>query len=226
MLHPALSNLWLVFVVGGFYSISIMPFCTPFFRNAAHPSKTTTDRSLQKFNRAPSIQCSAATMSKILPPHNSLVRYDNPILVSTTKDSRGSTAKKITEEKANLTPTEDILNSILPPRYISCREYTPAHSPLEIYSMHIFSGSGLKRDSSGFSTCLPHRPHDQMCSHCKYDLNWQLLDIWANIMNIEPILWFANNLRAGALGSKTTPATSAWNWHLPHPWRAIRTVFW
>lgn len=49
--------------------------------------------------------------STLLPPHNSLVRYDNPILVSTTKDGR-----KKKDEKQNLTPTEDILNSILPPR--------------------------------------------------------------------------------------------------------------
>lgn len=51
----------------------------------------------------------------MLAPHSSssLVRYDTPILVSTTKDARGKTRK---EEKATLTPTEDILNSILPPR--------------------------------------------------------------------------------------------------------------
>jgi dynein light intermediate chain len=47
---------------------------------------------------------------------NSLVKYDNPILVSTTKDSRGKGKKGAVEAKQNLTPTEDILNSILPPR--------------------------------------------------------------------------------------------------------------
>jgi len=63
---------------------------------------------------------------------SSLVRYDNPILVSTTKDAKskvllaelclshcidlGQGKKPIIEEKAHLTPTEDILNSILPPR--------------------------------------------------------------------------------------------------------------
>lgn len=55
----------------------------------------------------------------MLPPHNSLVRYDNPILVSTTKDGRGKGSKRgqgAPEVKQNLTPTEDILNSILPPR--------------------------------------------------------------------------------------------------------------
>jgi len=58
------------------------------------------------------------------PPHSSLVRYDNPILVSTTKDARGGSgvtmlgekAKRRAEEKQHTTPTEDILNSILPPR--------------------------------------------------------------------------------------------------------------
>lgn len=49
----------------------------------------------------------------MLAPHTSLVRYDNPILVSSTKDKKG---KRIVEEKTTLTPTEDILNSILPPR--------------------------------------------------------------------------------------------------------------
>jgi len=51
--------------------------------------------------------------NKQLAPHNSLVRYDNPIFINTTKDPRG---KKKGEEKQSLTPTEDILNSILPPR--------------------------------------------------------------------------------------------------------------
>jgi len=47
----------------------------------------------------------------MLASHNSLVRYDNPILVSTTKNSRGRKG-----DNKNPTPTEDILNSILPPR--------------------------------------------------------------------------------------------------------------
>jgi len=63
-----------------------------------------------------------------LPPHNSLVKYDNPILVSTTKDGRGALAgqtgqaahqaqkRRPGDDKTLLTPTEDILNSILPPR--------------------------------------------------------------------------------------------------------------
>jgi dynein light intermediate chain len=54
----------------------------------------------------------------MIPPHNSLVRYDNPILVSTGKSAKvNKEGKKETPGKASTTPTEDILNSILPPRY-------------------------------------------------------------------------------------------------------------
>mmetsp|Transcript_31966 Transcript_31966/g.51630 ORF Transcript_31966/g.51630 Transcript_31966/m.51630 type:complete len:247 (+) Transcript_31966:120-860(+) len=63
----------------------------------------------------------------MLPPLNSLVRYDNPILVSTTKGAKAKTSgakpKKggkpqlpPVENKPTVTQTEDILNSILPPR--------------------------------------------------------------------------------------------------------------
>eukprot|EP00736_Rhodelphis_marinus_P012915 Rmarinus@m.17821 len=56
-----------------------------------------------------------------MPPVNSLVKYDNPVLVSTSKDKKGKNkkgSKKLppVESKPNLTQTEDILNSILPPR--------------------------------------------------------------------------------------------------------------
>jgi dynein light intermediate chain len=60
----------------------------------------------------------------VVPAHTSLVRYDNPILVSTTKEGRAlggahaEKAKRRAEEKQQLTPTEDILNSILPPRSV------------------------------------------------------------------------------------------------------------
>jgi dynein light intermediate chain len=57
----------------------------------------------------------------MIPPHNSLVKYDNPILVSTTKDKQKGNKKKKNqlppvEQKQQPTQTEDILNSILPPR--------------------------------------------------------------------------------------------------------------
>ena len=56
----------------------------------------------------------------MIPPHNSLVKYDNPILVSTTKDKSKKSAKKKAalppvEQRQQPTQTEDILNSILPP---------------------------------------------------------------------------------------------------------------
>eukprot|EP00899_Mesostigma_viride_P009716 jgi/Mesvir1/18746/Mv01254-RA.1 len=58
----------------------------------------------------------------MIPPLQSLVKYDNPVLISTTKDKKGKDTKKGTkqlppvEQKPGLTQTEDILNSILPPR--------------------------------------------------------------------------------------------------------------
>jgi len=58
-------------------------------------------------------------VAAMIPPHNSLVKYDNPILVSTTKDKqKGSKKKKnqLPPVEKQPTQTEDILNSILPPR--------------------------------------------------------------------------------------------------------------
>ena len=61
----------------------------------------------------------------MIPPLSSLVKYDSPVLVSTTKDkkaggkkgAKGGALPPVTEAtKTSLTPTEDILNSILPPR--------------------------------------------------------------------------------------------------------------
>ncbi|GAX81377.1 hypothetical protein CEUSTIGMA_g8808.t1 [Chlamydomonas eustigma] len=59
----------------------------------------------------------------MIPPLQSLVKYDNSVLVSASKDKgkgKGAPGKKGTlppvEQKPGLTQTEDILNSILPPR--------------------------------------------------------------------------------------------------------------
>ncbi|OQR98924.1 sporangia induced 28 kDa inner dynein arm light chain [Achlya hypogyna] len=66
----------------------------------------------------------------MLPPHSSLVKYDSPILISTTKDKKAGSkkSKKDGADKAaapggipsiaaaSSTQTEDILNSILPPK--------------------------------------------------------------------------------------------------------------
>ena len=62
------------------------------------------------------------------PPLQSLVKYDTPSLL-TTKDKKsakpGKGGKKLppVEGKPQLTQTEDILNSILPPR---CASHLPA----------------------------------------------------------------------------------------------------
>lgn len=53
----------------------------------------------------------------MLPGSHSLVKYNTPLLVSTTKDSKGRKKKAlppVSDKKT--TQTEDILNSILPPR--------------------------------------------------------------------------------------------------------------
>lgn len=48
----------------------------------------------------------------------SLVKYENATLVSNAKDKKSSTGKgKSGDEKTQLAFTEEILNSILPPRF-------------------------------------------------------------------------------------------------------------
>ena len=56
--------------------------------------------------------------SAVAPPHSSLVRYDNPILVSSTLSHSSPLPLKPSSLPSlhSFTPTEDILNSILPPR--------------------------------------------------------------------------------------------------------------
>lgn len=69
----------------------------------------------------------------MIPPHNSLVKYDNPILVSTTgKKGKKGAKEAATAEGKQPSQTRDILNSILPPR---CAQWTlwpprPAHGAL------------------------------------------------------------------------------------------------
>ena len=48
----------------------------------------------------------------MIPPVNSLVKFDNPVLVSSAGGKKGLAPSA----KPELTQTEDILNSILPPR--------------------------------------------------------------------------------------------------------------
>jgi dynein light intermediate chain len=54
-------------------------------------------------------------MASMIPPHDSLVKYDNPILVTGRREKKGKKGAPVAAEKAS-TQTEDILNSILPPR--------------------------------------------------------------------------------------------------------------
>jgi hypothetical protein len=63
-----------------------------------------------------------------------LVKYNNPILVSTTKESR-TKGRTGTNKRTQLTPTEDILNSILPPRYIIVMAMQIQHSTLIIIDL-------------------------------------------------------------------------------------------
>lgn len=48
--------------------------------------------------------------------NSSLVKYDSPILISTTKEAANRGKSKKPANRPNQTATEDILNSILPPR--------------------------------------------------------------------------------------------------------------
>jgi dynein light intermediate chain, axonemal len=55
----------------------------------------------------------------MIPPVNSLVKYDNPILVASTKGKKAADPKAAAPKvPPGATQTEDILNSILPPRYV------------------------------------------------------------------------------------------------------------
>ncbi len=64
-------------------------------------------------NARPTVQSRVGEeQAAMIPPVNSLVRYDNPILVATSKNKKGDAPKA----PAAVSQTEDILNSILPPR--------------------------------------------------------------------------------------------------------------
>lgn len=81
----------------------------------------------------------------MIPPHNSLVKYDNPILVSSTKDKKGKRKTKAlppVDSKAQPTQTRDILNSILPPRCVRLRSlsYAPRHSLRPVMRQRVDGG--------------------------------------------------------------------------------------
>merc|ERR1712188_283203 len=64
--------------------------------------------------------CEPHPVSAMIPPLNSLVKYDNPVLVNSVRDKKskgkGKAALPPVNDSKAPTQTEDILNSILPPR--------------------------------------------------------------------------------------------------------------
>lgn len=117
----------------------------------------------------------------------SLVRYDNPVLVSRTDASKASKAaneakgklqapaapgagKKLppVEDKGRPktpTQTEDILNSILPPRYGSLELWArPVLTTMVCYSVN-----GKTMVSSGSRKCQAHLPLDWTSLIFKWD---------------------------------------------------------
>ena len=57
----------------------------------------------------------ALSAREMIPPVNSLVKYDNPILVASSKGKKDAKTA-VPKAPPAATQTEDILNSILPPR--------------------------------------------------------------------------------------------------------------
>jgi len=102
--------------------------------------------------------------------NNSLVKYDNPLLVSTNKDGRGK-GKKGLEMKQNLTPTEDILNSILPPRewtedgqlWVQYVSSTPATRP-DVQSLQEYLDQKLQQRQARETGICPIR--EELYAQC------------------------------------------------------------
>jgi len=88
----------------------------------------------------------------MIPPVESLVKYDKPVLVSSSREKDKAKGKKETfgvDSKGKALQTEDILNAILPPR---CDVWA-AHLP----RAHTWGG-GLPRRTE---------PHLCGCAHCQ-----------------------------------------------------------
>ena len=152
----------------------------------------------------------------MLPPVGSLVKYDNSVLVSASKDKKGkgTPGKKASsfnvrgvttspstslprmgneilvaclnqnldlqgplppvEQKPGLTQTEDILNSILPPRQawgaIATNKKFSIDSCIKAMHAAILLGSGQRRGSYGSNMSRARRPPGWMSSTCKRNL--------------------------------------------------------
>ena len=142
----------------------------------------------------------------MIPPHNSLVKHDNPILVSTSsgaaakaskasdkkgKDALGATAKKGDappspskgkgkapgKDGKTTTQTEDILNSILPPREwteVRATKGTPAHTGAQTPEEKTPPTVSFKNNPRGGSRavpCLSFAPLAYIASRAREDSN-------------------------------------------------------
>ena len=96
----------------------------------------------------------------MIPPHNSLVKYNNPILVSTTNETKrkakgkkgGKQLPPVSEKQ--VTQTEDVLNSILPPRSVAKSSKQQRRSLgriLTAAALCACTGNGQRRASFGCS---------------------------------------------------------------------------
>lgn len=114
----------------------------------------------------------------------SLVRYDNPVLVSRTDASKAAKAANEAKGKSQVpaapgagkklppvedkgrpktpTQTEDILNSILPPRYVHSLKKLISTFRTRILTMIGFSENGKTMVSSGSRKCPARLPLDWM----------------------------------------------------------------
>merc|ERR1711988_833611 len=105
------------------------------------------------------LACTACRNNNIAmpsPPLHSLVKYDTPSLLTTkdkkpVKGAKGGAAKKLppVEAKQALTPTEDILNSILPPR-----EWTEEG---QLWVQYVSSTPATRLDVINLQESLDHR---------------------------------------------------------------------
>ena len=92
----------------------------------------------------------------MIPPVPSLVSYDKPVLVSSSKDAGKAKKGKLdalkVDKKSKTLQAEDILNAILPPRFLI--HYGLSYTQLVIW---IITESGRKMENCGCRTCLQHR---------------------------------------------------------------------
>ena len=104
----------------------------------------------------------SSVTSQALP---SLVKYENATLVSNSKDKKSSTAKSKTgADKTQLAFTEEILNSILPPRYaFTFFSHLYFHTSIfYLIIILIFVANLNKVDNGGFKKLVPHLLPEKM----------------------------------------------------------------